>query len=51
MIKIRDRCSSINSSSTHGVKIVEYVVHADNLVIQVVVALRRWQERVAKGDE
>ena len=32
-------------------EIVEDVVHADDLVVEVVVALRRRQERVAEGDE
>lgn len=35
----------------HGVQVVEDVVHADDFVVEVVVALRRWQERVAERHE
>ena len=36
---------------THGVQVVEDVVHAYDLIVEVVVAVGRRQERVPEGDE
>ncbi len=36
---------------SHGIHVVERLVAADHLVVELVVAVRRWQERISVGHE
>ena len=43
--------SIIDRLLTHGIEVVKYLMHADDLIVEFIIAARVWQEGVAIRDE